>query len=272
MFKKFVSVLVSVVFVFSIVTVDIKAATIPLSSSSSIDAFKINDAGILKNFAKVTALKNFNSDTVVLNIQDFHMHPGVQQNINSIIKALVDNYSIKNVYLEGAYNEVNTNWLSNIANPDLKNAIINQLIKDGKLTGAEIYSVNNDKQSFILPLEDKNLHKENIKRLAKILGDKPEILDKLDKIEKELSIYQKKYLSSNNKNFTEVVQKHDAGKIDTGKYYKLLFAYLKKNSRSSNNKYGNIVEMTVNDYPNINKYLKAYQLQNRIKLKNLSKD
>ena len=272
MFKKFVSVLVSVVFVFSIVTVDIKAATIPLSSSNSIDAFKINDAGILKNFAKVTALKNFNSDTVVLNIQDFHMHPGVQQNINSIIKALVDNYSIKNVYLEGAYNEVNTNWLSNIANPDLKNAIINQLIKDGKLTGAEIYSVNNDKQSFILPLEDKNLHKENIKRLAKILGDKPEILDKLDKIEKELSIYQKKYLSSNNKNFTEVVQKHDAGKIDTGKYYKLLFAYLKKNSRSSNNKYGNIVEMTVNDYPNINKYLKAYQLQNRIKLKNLSKD
>ncbi|WP_413853440.1 class II fructose-bisphosphate aldolase, partial [Candidatus Ruminimicrobium bovinum] len=272
MFKKIISVFVSVLFIFSVVTVDLKAATIPLSSANSMDVFKINDAGILKNFAKVTSLKNFNSDMVVLNIQDFHMHPGVQQNINSIIKALVDNYSVKNVYLEGAYDTVNTNWLSNIANPDLKNAIINQLMKDGKLTGAEIYSVNNDKQNFILPLEDKKLHKENIGRLAKILADKPEVLNKLDKLEKELSIYQKKYLSTNNKNFTEVVQKHDAGKIDTGKFYKLLFAYMKKNSSVSNGQYGNIIEMSASDYPNINKYLTAYQLQSKIKLKELSKD
>jgi len=200
------------------------------------------------------------------------MHPGVQQNINSIIKALTDNYNLNNVYLEGAYETVNTNWLTNIVNENLKKSIIKELIKDGKLTGAEIYSINNNKQNFILPIEDKNLHKENIKRLAKILDDKPNVSDKLDKIEKELSIYQKKYLSANNKKFTEIVQKHDLGKLDTGKFYKLLFAYLKKNATPSNSRYGNIVEMSVDDYPNINRYLKAYQLQNRVKLKELSKD
>ena len=273
MFKKIISEFVAVIFLFSVVSVDFaRAAVVPLPTTNSLDMFKINDAGILKNFAKVTALKNFDSDTVVLNIQDFHMHPGVQQNISSIIKALVDNYSVKNVYLEGAYDEVDTNWLSNITNSNFKDAVINKLTSDGKLTGAEIYSINNNKQNFILPLEDKKLHKENIARLAKILADKPDVLIKLDNLEKELALYQKKYLSIDNKNFTEVVQKHDSGKIDNGKFYKLLFAYLKKNSSVSNNSYGNIIEMNVDDYPNISKYLKAYQLQNRINLKDLSED
>ena len=269
MLKKIMSEIVALVFIFSVTSVDFaRAAVMPVQSLNSPGIF--NDTAILQNYAKVTSLKNFNSDTVVLNIQDFHMHSGVQQNINSIIKSLSDNCNVQYIYLEGAYDKVNTDWLSNIENKEFKQAIIEKLVKDGKLTGAEIYSINNNKKNFILPLEDKTIHKENIKRLAKIIKEKPEVLNKLDKREKELSFYQKKYLGSDNIKFSEIVKKYNSGKLDTYDFYKSLFSYVKKYQQTSKHRYSDIIDLSIDDYPNMDMYLQVYEIQKRINLKDLT--
>ncbi|MCL2800050.1 MAG: ketose-bisphosphate aldolase [Endomicrobia bacterium] len=272
-FKKAVSTLVASLFLYSVLAADFaRASSMPMPVSESIDILNSNDTGILKNYAKVTSVMDFGSDTTVINIQDFHMHPGVQQNISSIIGALAENYEIKNVYLEGAYDKVDTAWLSGIKNESLKKNLISKLTEDGKLTGAEIYSVAHDKNDFILGLEDRQIHRKNIQRFAEILDKKTQTLQELSKLEKELSFYQQKYLSSANKKFTRIVKKYSNGEIESGKFYKILLTYLKKYANPGDELYGALLPMAVEDYPNMMKYLKAQNLQNRINAKTLSYD
>ena len=112
-------------------------------NTSSLKNFDIGKNVISYNLGKITSAINCNSDTVVVNIQDFHCNPSVQKNISDIISFFTEKYNIKSVYVEGGYGNINTKWLSNIKDEEIKNKIINILFENGSLTGAEYFSVTN---------------------------------------------------------------------------------------------------------------------------------
>ncbi|MDR3195307.1 MAG: hypothetical protein LBT58_00695 [Endomicrobium sp.] len=66
------------------------------------------------SYGKITDSKFTGNDTVVINVQDLHLHPHVQKNIGNIIELFDKKYGIKNVYLEGCYGRVDTSWLTGI--------------------------------------------------------------------------------------------------------------------------------------------------------------
>jgi len=90
---------------------------------------------------RITDARYFGTKEVVINIQDIHCHPEVQKNIASIITILDEKYKLPKVYLEGASGKVDTSWLCTISDKKIKQDVLDSLMKEGKLTGAEYYSV-----------------------------------------------------------------------------------------------------------------------------------
>ena len=106
------------------------------------------------SYGKITSSAFTGSDTVVINIQDLHAHPGVQKNISKIINLFDTKFSVKNIYLEGAYGQVDTSWLSSASNRELKEKVLNSMMESGRLTGAEYYSAVSGRPGIIKGLEN----------------------------------------------------------------------------------------------------------------------
>lgn len=219
-----------------------------LSHKASQDGYSFL-SGVAKNkdivsdkYGKVTSFKDNGSDTVVINVQDLHCDYGVQKNISSLLDELDKKYKIENIYVEGGFGNIDISLMSAIGS-EYKDKILDNLLKAGRLTGAEYYAINNNKNGLLKGVENKELHSENIIRLSKILNDKSESAEFISKINREIDFLKAKYLSSENKKFNRMVSKYELGKIPQDKYFKILTDYAAEN------------KINVDKYPNLEIYL-----------------
>ncbi|MDR1942052.1 MAG: hypothetical protein LBQ47_06975, partial [Endomicrobium sp.] len=81
-------------------------------------------------YGKITSSNYAGSDTVIINIQDLHSHPGVQRNISSIIDSFDKEYGVKRVYLEGGYGPIDTSWINAIGK-DIRQKAVDAMIDAG---------------------------------------------------------------------------------------------------------------------------------------------
>jgi cytidylate kinase len=186
----------------------------------------INDLCIPGAVGRVTEARYFGSPQTVIVIQDLHCHPEVQRNIAKMLSSLERKYVFKAVYLEGAAGPVDTSWLSCIRDEKVRNGLVESLVDQGKLTGAEYYSVKAGKPFIIQGMEDKELHTGNLKRLGKILEDKDGIEADLQAVEGAVQQLKRNYYNKKQTKLDELVSDHRNGKLETRRYY----AFLKKYS------------------------------------------
>ena len=269
---KFISIIVSVF----IITASISDFAYAVSVTPSMQQ-DLTNTDVLKNFnfntniisydlGKITSAINCNSDTVIINIQDFHCNPSVQTNISAIIASLVKEYNIESVYVEGGYGNINTKWLSDIKNENIRKQLTENLLKNGSLTGAEYFSAKNPSAKVnIYGIEEENVYKENFKRLQDIFSNKNKYERIVKIFEKDLSFLQNKYFNIGNKKFNDVLKKYRNGQIETRKYYKLLFRYVQKYKNSTNDTYGMPLPIKIEDYPNIYTYTMLGEYEKNIK-------
>ncbi|MCL2334660.1 MAG: hypothetical protein FWC57_01195, partial [Endomicrobia bacterium] len=177
------------------------------------------------SYGKITSANFAGSDTVVVNIQDLHSHPEVQKNISKIIDTFDKKYGVKQVYLEGAYGDVDTSWLSSISDKDVKEKIMGALIDSGRLTGAEYYSATSGRTNVIKGLEDKKEYLENLQRFGKILEDQDQITPILDSMSEDINRLKGIYYNRHQRKIEELSKDYSAGKIEGKKYFALLYKY-----------------------------------------------
>ncbi len=264
--KKSFSAVLAAVFLFSFVFSDFAAANTysGLNSQEQAAFAGYERNALLGSYAKITSAADFGSETVVLNIQDFHMHPEVQRNISEIIGILEEKCSLSGVFTEGGYGNVSTEWLSNISDKEMRLSIADAMLQSGKLTGAEYYSAVNEKKNFIKGLEDKDLHITNLQRFSKIISDKPEFNKTLDTMRGDLAFMQMKHFNGGNRKLAKLIKRYGNNKISTAKYYKTLFGYRDVNG------HGIIIDRS--DYPNMNMLLAIDKANKSLKSDKLSKD
>ena len=200
------------------------------SSSDSVTL----DSLFSSKYGKVVSFNNYSSDTVLINIQDLHCDYFVQKNISSLIEEISKKYKIDNVYVEGGIGKIDTSFLSNI-NPEYKQNLLDNLLKEGKLTGTEYYSATNDKTNLLKGVEDKDVYLKNIIRLDDIINSKKEISVYLSKINREIDFLKSKYLKEKNKKFDELLKQSENKNISQEKFVIELFNYAKKNNISLKN-------------------------------------
>ncbi|MFA7074675.1 MAG: hypothetical protein WC234_05770, partial [Endomicrobiaceae bacterium] len=147
-FVKLVSIITSAVFLFTGVFPNASFASVNIRNigserNSELKTFISSSAG------KITYAKYYDSDEIIINIQDLHCHPETQKNIVKIIDQINKKYNLNEVYLEGAVGKVDISLLSNLKKTEFGSQIIKSLLNFGRLSGAEYYSVMKGKNKFI---------------------------------------------------------------------------------------------------------------------------
>jgi phosphoglucomutase len=220
----------------------------------------VSDFVIPYTAGRITDAKCYDSKKVVIHIQDLHCHPEVQRNIAKIISLLDEKYGLPKVYLEGAIGNVDTSWLTSIQDRDLKSEIIESLISQGRLTGAEYYSVKSDRPNFISGIENESIYKQNLVRLDKILSEKDKIDGVFETMSNDLGRVRDSYYSSKHKKFEKLVNGYKSGEIDSRKFYDAV------------RKYTSQTGINLADYKNITTFLSMLDVQDNLKYKKISKE
>ncbi|MDD5021479.1 MAG: PEP/pyruvate-binding domain-containing protein [Endomicrobiaceae bacterium] len=235
---KFIAAVTSVCFIFTGVFVDVTHAVI-INKQERQSAENSQTFITLPSIGLVTTAMDFNSPDIIINIQDLHSHPQTQRNIAKIISYLDSKYKLEGLFLEGAYGDVDTKWLSRMGENELGKQMIEDLVDAGQLGGVEYYSAINNRDSIIKGIEDKNIYEENIKLLNEIIDLQPEINSICHQMEKEIETVKKDYFNRDTDKLDKLVKRYRANKISANKYYEKL-SKLAKKSGVDLNKYENV--------------------------------
>ena len=206
------------------------------------------------NVGRVTETIYNGSGKTLLLIQDLHAHRQTQENINSILKILDKKYGIKNIWLEGASGQLDTSWLSSIKDKTSKEKIIQFLLEKGRLTGAELFSIQVNRPEILKGIENREVYLTNFDRLKEIYNKKSEIESYLPKIKAILDAKTKKYFSRENRKMIVLYEKNLSEKIKVEKYFK---AVLKASKKAG---------IDLNKYEQIAKYLYVMDKHKNLKL------
>ncbi|MCL2144533.1 MAG: metallophosphoesterase [Endomicrobia bacterium] len=255
--KKFISLFTVLCFLTTFAGQNLSWAAEEIRSNAGIEEFKKIFETVPKipaEYGKVTSIKDFGSKSVIVNIQDLHCHPQAQKNIAKIIEILDANYNVTNIFVEGAYGKIDTSWLTNISNKELKDSLIEEMFEQGRLNASEYYGIKNQKSGLLFGLENEKSHKENIARLGYILENQENYKKILTELKKEIDYLDIKYTNKRNKRFNRLLEKYKSGKISSEKFYSIIGKYV-KNIEEKPEKYNNILPINMQEYPNIQKYL-----------------
>ncbi|MDR3257165.1 MAG: hypothetical protein LBT18_05975, partial [Endomicrobium sp.] len=222
-----------------------QAVALVAENIRSTEQFKqiFSDFTLPYSYGKITSSNFTGSDTVIINIQDLHLHPQVQKNIGNIIQTFDKEYGVKNVYLEGAYGQVDTSWLANINNKKTKEETINTIFETGILTGAEYYSAISNRTELIKGLENKEPYLQNLKRFGDILYFQNEVSTILASMDENIKYLKSMYFNHKQHKIEELVKNYTLEKIDANKYFILM------------SKYTDTLGIDINNYENIAMYI-----------------
>ncbi|MBN1622058.1 MAG: hypothetical protein JW871_05660, partial [Endomicrobiales bacterium] len=252
-FKKIVAFITLSCFLFTFVLAQsLQAAVNKIEENMKLEEIG-GDFFLPYSIGHITDAKYFaESDKVVINIQDLHCHPEVQLNISKAIAILDEKYGLKKVFVEGAIGEVDTSWLASIKDKEFKQKLVDLLINQGKLTGAEHYSISSGKPGLLAGLEDERIYKENIIRLDSILNESPWIELILYNMQKEVDDLKDRYYDSKHKGFEKLVSSYRNGGVEAGGFYRKLNGYTEK------------LDINLENYRNISLYLKMVRLRKNL--------
>ncbi|MBI4711041.1 MAG: hypothetical protein HY767_01050, partial [Candidatus Omnitrophica bacterium] len=95
-------------------------------------------------FGKVTdRIKGPAGGPLIIHIQEAHANYDAQKNIQNILKLLAQNYGIREIFMEGAGNQLKPDLFRFFPEePGLQQAVNEKLLKAGELTGAEVFMMN----------------------------------------------------------------------------------------------------------------------------------
>ena len=161
-----------------------------------------------------------NNDRLIILIQDLHNDKNIQTSIKNIIANIDQNYGFSNIFIEGLYNK--PVWLAK----ENSDQIADILFEQSYLTGAEHYALLSGNLSKVLPLDDKEIYKNNIQRLGYLILLENEINAHLSKLDKSIGSAKNKIYSSKNKKINRLTSKYRNGKISQKTFYSRLRKYI----------------------------------------------
>jgi hypothetical protein len=222
---------------------------------------------IPNSLGKITNSNFSASDTIIINIQDLHLHPNVQKNIAYIIELFDKKYGVKNVYMEGAFGDVDTSWLSNIKDKKTKQKIVNNILNTGMLTGPEYYSIISNRPHLIKGLENKSPYLQNLQRFGDILYSQNEISSILSSIDKDILYLRSIYSNKRQLKIESLFKDYHSGKISPKKFYALISNYAQRfgiDIQPIFNKQSGSIEIDNSSYKNITTFIALLQQSDKI--------
>lgn len=255
---KLISLITIACFIQSIIA-PVAEALVTVQPATALSAIPRERTLIPSTEGRFTSGRYFGSDTVVINIQDLHGHAEVQHTISSILGRLDKQYGLTTVLVEGGYGDIDTSLLDNISTPDRKKEIVEAMLTQGTLTGAEAYAITNKRPGLLKGLDDEQLHKGNIRRLGMMLDKKPIFEKSVKKLDRDIAFLEAKYCTSRNERFNRIIDRYHAGGISSQKFYVLLEKYVRK-INAHPERFNVDFKIDMARYPNMNAYIELQRI------------
>lgn len=226
------------------------------------EVIRSSDSFIPFSSGKISYAKNFGSKDIIVNIQDLHCHGETQRNIAAILKSF-EKYGFDKIYLEGAVENVSTQNFISLRETDLGKLVIEDLVDNGALSGAEYYSVKAGKADIIKPLDKSGPYFENIMLLGSILDGQDLLAGDIKGLKNDIEAIKKNYYNADLLRLDNNTRKFSQGKIPAKKYYLLLSklsdkASININAYSNIEKYINLIGGKGIDYQKVSDELKVF--------------
>lgn len=183
---------------------------------------------VINNYAKITSQALYDSDTLVINIQDLHNNKEVQNNIYKLLESINKRYENVEVYMEGASRDIDFKKLSSLGSKNLS-ILMDNLFENDKLSGTEYFGYKNNK--ILKSVENKDVYDKNIQNYSVLIKNKKEIQKLLLKEYMKLRTLNK-YLTSEQKEILNVYNAYLNKRISREKFCKVLYKQMLKRNIS----------------------------------------
>jgi len=191
------------------------------------------------------------SDLTIIHIQDAHGNVEAQENIQSIIKTLVEQGKVDAISDEGAWWEYNMDGFNAVSDEDAS-LVADYWTKYALMGGAARYKALNDRKLPVMGLENKDLKLKNQELGQKSHANKKESLAMAKKIKGAMEALKLKIYDDETRGFLQALEDFGADKITLTSYAKTLQAEADK------------ANVKWNTYNNFNKVVESIQLEDKI--------
>jgi hypothetical protein len=169
------------------------------------------------------------TDKLIVNIQDAHCDFEAQQNIARILNRLALNYKLKVVAIEGASGKVENPLLENFPDKKVRGDVSLDLVKQGRLTGAEYLAVNSDYDLKLYGVEDMRLYMDNLAAFQQSQPFKKEARMYFAAIKKALDMLKEQIYNPDLKKLDSLENDYASRKISFDKYAIELYKLIEEN-------------------------------------------
>ncbi len=232
-------------------------------SSKPIEFFVPADLGRIQSLPD--AKPSDSNQPVIFHIQDAHGSYEAQLQIKRLIQFLNREYNVSTLLLEGAVGELEPDLFRFFKDDAINQKIADDLAKQGELTGAELFLLDEPKDGSHVKaygIEDLKSYAQNLKvfRAVHERKDSSDLL--LQKLESQLEIQGSRILNKSLRDFIKIWKSWRNKEIDLAAFLFHLRVTANKTVRLNFSKPEN-----QRDYPMLVRYFKARELESNLKLK-----
>ncbi|MDD5438904.1 MAG: hypothetical protein PHS37_01805, partial [Candidatus Omnitrophica bacterium] len=166
----------------------------------------------------------------VIHIQDAHCNYGAQKSIDRIIGYLTNTYdNVRIISLEGGTGTYDLSPFTAIDNPRTREKVADYFVKNGRVSGAEYFAINNPGKARLFGIEDEALYRENLATYRDSLIYKAQADKDLAALSRAIENLKDKIYSPELKELDTAITGYRANKIALKEY---LFFLQKKAARA----------------------------------------
>lgn len=131
-------------------------------------------ASIPANFGLVQKSAVREGEEIIVNIQDAHKKIGAQESIAKLLEALVRDYELRMVGVEGASGRIDASVVNSFPVESVRRQVGSYLVREGSISGSELYAIASENPVPLYGVEDKDLYQENVDVFGKVINAKLE--------------------------------------------------------------------------------------------------
>jgi len=189
---------------------------------------------------------------VIINIQDAHASLTAQESIVKILDNLAANYDLDFIALEGAEGPIDISLLKSFPDHQIRKETARYLMKKGKMSAGEFFSVVSEKPIKLYGIENNSLYRENVESLKRLMHTKIACIESLDGLIATLEALEEKICSPELIQLNKNTILHKDGRLGFTDHWDFISKLAKRNN----------IQIVI--FENLSKLLKSIELEKQI--------
>ncbi|GEM_PF-3737732 len=166
-----------------------------LPSPGTVAASLARDPSVFEvpaDYSRLREIHRGSNGLFLIHVQDAHSNLSGQENLAAALDAIMENYHVSLVLVEGGSRDDSLTVIKQVASPATWKRVAKSFLIEGKISGEEYLNLISDRPMKIMGIEDRALYLESVKAYAELAARREDILDYLKLITAALEKVKKR--------------------------------------------------------------------------------